>query len=102
MAGVASEVLAHVVGHAAYGRRCSCTQAAGTFSLLLRRNYPYQGRSDGRASQLRKRHPDAAYVGIEREVNQRFVLQGRAPWESLRADLVESLEAALSMPLRRP
>ena len=70
--------------------------------LRLRRNYPYQGRSDGLASQLRKRHPDVAYAGIELEVNQRFVLQGGAPWERLRSDLVESLEAALSTePLRR-
>jgi hypothetical protein len=50
---------------------------------------------------LRKRHSDAAYAGIELEVNQRFVLQGGAPWESLRSDLVESLEAALSTQLRR-
>jgi hypothetical protein len=67
----------------------------------LRSNYPYQGRSDGLTSQLRKRHPDAVYVGIEIEVNQRFVLQGGAPWEILRSDLVESLEATLSTPLRR-
>jgi hypothetical protein len=36
--------------------------------------HTYQGRSDGLASQLRKQYPDAAYVGIEFEVNQRFVL----------------------------
>jgi hypothetical protein len=50
---------------------------------------------------LRKRHPDAAYVGIEFEVNQRFVRQRRAPWDTLRSDLVESLEAALSTQLQR-
>jgi predicted N-formylglutamate amidohydrolase len=63
--------------------------------LRLRRNYPYQGRSDGLASMLRKRHPGAAYVGIELEVNQRFVLLGGQAWDSLRSDLAESLEAAL-------
>ncbi len=51
---------------------------------------------------LRKRYPDAAYVGIELEVNQRFVEQGGAAWDALRGDLVESLAAALATePLRR-
>ncbi len=45
--------------------------------LRLRRNYPYQGRGDGLTASLRKHHPDAAYVGIELEVNQRFVEQAR-------------------------
>ncbi len=63
--------------------------------LLLRRNYPYQGRSDGLAAGLRKRHADAAYAGIELEVNQRFVQQGGAPWRALRLALVASLADAL-------
>ena len=54
--------------------------------LRLRRNYPYQGRGDGLTALLRKRHPDAAYVGIELEVNQRFVEQGGAPWRSAAGD----------------
>jgi predicted N-formylglutamate amidohydrolase len=64
--------------------------------LRLRRNYPYQGRGDGLASVLRKRYPDPAYVGIELEVNQRFAVQGGAPWQTLRSGLVESLAAALA------
>lgn len=63
--------------------------------LQLRRNYPYQGRSDGLAALLRKRYSGAAYVGIELEVNQRFVQRAGAPWRELRAALVESLAAAL-------
>ncbi len=63
--------------------------------LRLRRNYPYQGRSDGLMSLLRQRHPDAHYRGIELEVNQRFVTQGGAPWEALRRQLVASLVASL-------
>lgn len=46
--------------------------------LRLRRNHPYRGRGDGLTAWLRQHHPDAAYVGIELELNQRFVLQGRA------------------------
>jgi predicted N-formylglutamate amidohydrolase len=63
--------------------------------LRLRRNYPYQGRSDGLASLLRKRHPDEAYIAVELEVNQRFVQRGGAAWTALRRHLVESLAAAL-------
>lgn len=66
--------------------------------LRLRRNYPYQGRSDGLTSWLRKRHPAERYVGIELEVNQRFVMQPAAGWDRLRAALVASLQAALTTP----
>lgn len=62
--------------------------------LRLRRNYPYQGRADGLAALLRKRFPDAAYAGIELEVNQSFVADGGAPWRRLRADLVDALAEA--------
>jgi predicted N-formylglutamate amidohydrolase len=83
-------------GETSLAQRWQAALAHRAPCLRLRRNYPYQGRSDGLASLLRKRHPDTAYVGIELEVNQRFVLQGGARWKSLRSDLVESLEAALS------
>ena len=62
--------------------------------LRLRRNYPYQGRSDGLASLLRKRFPDAAYAGIELEVNQSLVAQGGAPLVRLRSDLIDALAEA--------
>ena len=64
--------------------------------LRLRRNYPYQGRADGLTASLRRHHPDATYVGIELEVNQRFVEQGGAPWKRLRTMLVDSLKKALA------
>jgi predicted N-formylglutamate amidohydrolase len=63
--------------------------------LRLRRNYPYQGRSDGLMSLLRRRHTDAQYLGIELEVNQRFVAQGGDAWTALRQQLVASLVASL-------
>jgi predicted N-formylglutamate amidohydrolase len=69
-------------------------------ALKLRRNYPYQGRDDGLMSLLRKRFPDDAYLGVELEVNQRFVSAGGAPWDTVRRQLTQSLattfEAALA------
>jgi len=64
-------------------------------ALRLRRNYPYRGRGDGLATLLRRRFPDAAYAGIELEVNQRFVAQGGTAWARLRADLTAALAAAM-------
>jgi len=68
--------------------------------LRLRRNYPYRGRGDGLTAALRRQHPDAAYVGIELEVNQRFVEQRGAAWDSLKAMVVDSLEKALAASAR--
>ena len=64
-------------------------------SLRLRRNYPYLGRSDGVAQALRRQHPPNAYVGIELEVNQRYVEAGGPAWPKLRRTLVETLASAL-------
>ncbi len=80
-----------------FARRWMQAFAVRAPGLQLRRNYPYQGRSDGLTALLRKRFTDAAYVGIELEVNQRFVASGGAPWQALRSALVASLAAALGM-----
>lgn len=64
-------------------------------SLRLRRNYPYLGKSDGLAQAMRRRHSPERYIGIELEVNQRFVEQGGATWPRLRATLLDSLGDAL-------
>lgn len=89
-------------GESALSRRWLAELAQRAPCLRLRRNYPYRGRSDGLASMLRRRFPAEAYVGLELEVNQRFVEQGGAAWDALRGDLVESLAAALATePLRR-
>jgi predicted N-formylglutamate amidohydrolase len=82
-------------GEAALAQRWMAELAQRAPDLRLRRNYPYQGRGDGLASLLRQRFGGDAYVGIELEVNQRFVAQGGAAWAALRADLVASLAAAL-------
>ena len=64
--------------------------------LQLRRNYPYQGRSDGLESSLRKRYAPQDYLGIELEVNQCWVAQGGTAWSRLRTDLVDALADALA------
>lgn len=83
-------------GESAFCAHWRAALAQRSPTLRLRRNYPYRGRSDGLASALRKRHGPKTYVGIELEVNQRFVEQGGASWDTLRSDLVASLATALA------
>ena len=64
-------------------------------TLRMRRNYPYLGKSDGVAMKLRRRHPPDRYVGMELEVNQRYVETGGRAWTKLRRTLVDSLAVAL-------
>lgn len=75
-------------------------------TLRLRRNYPYRGTSDGVTMLLRRQHPPERYVGIELEVNQRYVEAGGPAWPQIRKTLIDSLAAALAafaaMPSQRP
>ena len=64
--------------------------------LKLRRNYPYQGKGDGLTSTLRKRFPPDSYVGVELEVNQRFVMGDAPAWERLRNDIIQTVAPALA------
>lgn len=66
--------------------------------LKLRRNYPYEGKGDGLTALLRKRHTREQYVGMELEVNQRFVIGGGQAWTALRADIIEALGKAMANP----
>jgi predicted N-formylglutamate amidohydrolase len=61
----------------------------------VRRNYPYQGRSDGFTSYLRKRHDEDAYLGLELEVNQKHVRNGIMPAPD-RAAIIAALCEALA------
>ena len=81
---------------AAFARRWMVELGLRASHLRLRRNYPYQGRGDGLTALLRKRYCGASYVGIELEVNQRFMQQGGAAWSALRQAVVDSLGAALA------
>ena len=62
--------------------------------LRVRRNYPYAGKGDGLTSHLRRRFPDAAYLGIELEINQKIVHAGGRRWTSLRKVLTDTLRRA--------
>ncbi len=66
-------------------------------TLRLRRNYPYIGKSDGVTMALRRLHPPERYVGVELEVNQRYVEAGGPAWEQLRRTLVDTLGSALQL-----
>ena len=68
--------------------------------LKLRRNYPYEGKGDGLTSLLRKRYAAQVYVGIELEVNQRFVIDGGEAWTALRAGIIQALADALMLTWR--
>jgi len=81
-------------GEAALCARWKASLAAVAPELRVRRNYPYAGRSDGLASQLRLRYPPGAYVGIELEVNQSIVFAAGRPWTALRGHVINSLRAA--------
>ena len=63
--------------------------------LKLRRNYPYQGKGDGLTSLLRKRHSADQYIGMELEVNQRFVVAGGQDWTVLQNNIVQALACAV-------
>jgi len=62
-------------------------------TLRIRRNYPYLGKADGLTTALRKRYPESRYLGIELEISQGLV--GTKRWAGLKANIAESLGAAL-------
>jgi predicted N-formylglutamate amidohydrolase len=69
-------------------------------ALRLRRNYPYLGASDGVCQVMRRRYPPEAYVGVELELNQRYVEAGGPAWPKIRRTLLETLGEALDRPSR--
>ena len=63
-------------------------------ALRSRHNYPYKGDTDGLCTWLRKRHPEARYLGIELEINPGLV--GKRDWRRRQAQLADSLQALLA------
>jgi hypothetical protein len=61
----------------------------------VRRNYPYAGKGDGLTRWFRQHLQPDVYVGIELEINQKYVLEGGRPWAALRKVIVESLRQTL-------
>ena len=83
-------------GEVAFTSAWLAALARSDSSLRLRRNYPYLGTSDGLTMALRRRHPPERYVGVELEVNQRYVEEDGPLWPRIRKTLVETLAQALA------
>ncbi|MHB9101917.1 MAG: N-formylglutamate amidohydrolase [Sulfuricella sp.] len=62
--------------------------------LKVRRNYPYAGKSDGFTAYLRRRFPAEVYIGIELEINQKYVFNGGRHWRAFRGWVIEALHQA--------
>ena len=88
------------------GERAFCAAWKAVFKisapdLVVRRNFPYEGRNDGFTSALRKKFPADVYLGIELELNQKHLLLPARQWTLLRESVISSLETVLcddSMP----
>ncbi len=63
--------------------------------LLIRMNYPYQGKADGFTTALRKKWSADSYVGIEIEVNQKWPLGDRRAWRQLIRDLARAVDSVV-------
>ncbi|NDY58687.1 N-formylglutamate amidohydrolase [Desulfovibrio sulfodismutans] len=63
--------------------------------LRVRRNAPYKGVSDGHVTALRRLFP-AGYLGIELEVNQRFVAEDRPAFDDLLLVVPDTFAEALA------
>lgn len=67
-------------------------------TLVVRRNYPYKGVADGLVTALRHRFGER-YLGVELEVNQRFVASGRQDLERVSDLLTRALAFVLEQAL---
>ena len=63
--------------------------------LQTRRNYPYRGTSDGFTSYLRKHFSEDSYLGIELEVNQKYLSVDRRTWLYLQQLILKSLRMTI-------
>jgi predicted N-formylglutamate amidohydrolase len=83
-------------GEAELCARWKAALAADSPMLKVRRNYPYVGKGDGLTAYLRRRFAPGDYIGVELEVNQKFVLAGGRRWSTLRTVLIDSLHLAIA------
>jgi len=83
-------------GERTFAKRWMQALRATAPGLRVRLNYPYAGKGDGLTKLLRRTWPPESYVGIELEVNQRFVQRGGPAWPALRQALIRSFDAALA------
>lgn len=64
-------------------------------SLNVRLNYPYSGSSDGFTTYLRSVYNYECYLGVELEVNQKYVVGGLKRRQRLMHAIVDSLSSCL-------
>lgn len=68
-------------------------------NLKIRFNYPYLGISDGLTSYLRKKFNGKEYIGIELEINQKYILNDKNKWKDLKKNLKDVLASVLTKTL---
>jgi len=66
-------------------------------SLLVRRNYPYLGKTDGFTSFLRRKYSATLYAGIELEINQALLSTGENKMRETEAALAEGVNNILKL-----
>ncbi|MEQ9412153.1 MAG: N-formylglutamate amidohydrolase [Fuerstiella sp.] len=64
--------------------------------LVVHRNAPYRGIADGFITHLRRHFKAEQYVGVELEVNQKFVLGHPDEWRRIQRLLVDSMGVMLT------
>jgi predicted N-formylglutamate amidohydrolase len=89
------------------GELALCRQWQAAFracapELTVRRNYPYAGWEDGLTTRLRKSLSADQYIGIELELNQKYVLLDGPQWHTLCGKVIESLRTVLIPPSIAP
>jgi len=84
-------------GEVAFATAWLAALARADPTLRLRRNYPYIGKSDGVTQVMRRRYPPERYVGIELEVNQRYVEAGGPAWSKIRRTIIDTLAESLQL-----
>lgn len=60
--------------------------------MVIRKNYPYRGISDGMTTYLRKQFQGKYYIGLEIEINQKFFKGNEKALEALNKNLAEILK----------
>jgi len=63
--------------------------------LRIDMNEPYSGVSDGLTTTLRSECPRSRYLGVEFEVNQRFVRGERGRWQKMQRGIAQALGRTL-------
>ncbi len=64
--------------------------------LRVRRNYPYLGSADGLTTSLRRKFGPDQYLGLELEINQRWVFGPAEAWAGLKSAVLASLTQVLA------